>query len=107
LRRPTLGTAAPPRARHFHHDPELRRRAELAVPPRPAKPRGASEAQRVHQAVKQLKPAPRPSGLRNAIEENLLFISSMLLFVGALGWCLLLYSEFRQSGLFATAPAST
>jgi hypothetical protein len=57
--------------------------------------------------VKQLKPAPRPSGLRNAIEENLLFISSVLLFVGAVGWCLLLYSEFRQSGLFAAAPAST
>ena len=31
----------------------------------------------------------------------------MLLFVGTVGWCLLLYSEFRQSGLFAAAPAST
>ena len=141
-RKPALGLGAAPRARHFHHDPELRRRAELTVPrpPTPPPPREARQGQFKHGQVKpgqvkpgqvkpgQVKPSQvkpgqfkpgevkrarfqasprpvaRPSGLRSGLEENLLLISAGLLLVGALGWTLLVYDEFRQSGLFAPEP---
>jgi hypothetical protein len=149
---PGLGVA--PRARHFHHDPELRRRAELTVSraqvaaprqreaqpspfnkdqvrlgqfkPSQPKPRKVDQDpfdpdrfdqgrfDNVHfrqaepghaRSQARSRPVARPGRLRSALQENLLLISSGLLLVGALGWTLLVYDEFRQSGLFAPAPA--
>ena len=40
--------------------------------------------------------APRPHSLREALERNLFRISVGLFVGGAVGWCLLLYNEFRS-----------
>ncbi len=48
-----------------------------------------------------------PNALRSALDtiaRNLLLISTILLFLGSIGWCVLLYGQFRQSGLFAARP---
>jgi hypothetical protein len=48
-------------------------------------------------------PARRNGALRNLIEEHLFQISVVSLLVGAVGWGLLLYNEYRSA--FSTAPA--
>jgi hypothetical protein len=50
------------------------------------------------------RPARRSGTLRNAIEEHLFQISVASLLVGAVGWGLLIYNEYRS--LFAAAPVS-
>jgi hypothetical protein len=107
VRRPAIGTAAAPRPRHFHHDPELRRRAETA--PRLPAARPPLEHKRARHDVPR-RPVAHRSALQNAIEaveRNLLLISAVLLFVGSVGWCALLYGEFQRSGLFAAPPAAS
>ena len=47
-------------------------------------------------------PLARFNTLRDAFERNLLQISAALFFVGAVGWCWLIFNEFRSSW---SAPA--
>jgi hypothetical protein len=103
-RRPPVGSGAVPRARHFHVDPELRRRGEPVAPPAmPA--RVLDPAKRVRYQPRR-KPALRRGTLWNAVEQNLLRISCIFLAVGSVGWGLLLYNELSSSGLFGPAPNS-
>jgi hypothetical protein len=82
LRKPVQTGAALARDRRFHGDPTVGRRLQQAgariVPPR-KKP-----------------PAPIVT-LREAIERNLLQISAVLFFIGSVGWCWLIFNEFRAS----------
>lgn len=75
----------------------MRRRVE-PVAPRRAPPRRLPVTR---------KPASRSSAFRTLLEQNLLPISSALLLVGVTGWGLLLYGEFRASGLIGAAPGSS
>jgi len=43
------------------------------------------------------RPKPRPGKLRQVIEHNLLQLSAIMLFVGAIGWCCFFYSQFRSA----------
>ncbi len=52
------------------------------------------------------KPAQQKKALRDALERNLLQISAALFFVGSVGWCWLIYNEFRSSILVAPAEAA-
>jgi hypothetical protein len=49
------------------------------------------------------KPAPRASVLREKLERNLFQLSAALFVVGALGWSLLIYNQFRPSTAFGPA----
>ena len=103
-RRPPVGSGAVPRTRHFHVDPELRRRGEFGAPSAtPARVPGAANRPRYEPSR---QPVSRPQALWNVIERNLLQISGVLLIVGALGWGLLIYHELFSSGLFGPAPRS-
>jgi hypothetical protein len=46
---------------------------------------------------------PRVSTLREKVERNLLQISAALFFVGSVGWCWLVFNEFRSPVLVAPA----
>jgi hypothetical protein len=95
VRRPVSGSGGAHVARHFPLDSQLRRRVE-PVAPRKAPPRRVPVTR---------KPVSRASALRALFEQNLLSISAALLLVGVTGWGLLLYSEFRASGLIGTGAA--
>jgi hypothetical protein len=103
-RRPPVGSGAVARARHFHFDPELRRRGEPVLPSAlPA--RAPSTARRVRYAPSR-KPVSPPKALWTIIEQNPLAISVVFLIVGSVGWGLLLYNEISSSGLFGLTPHS-
>jgi hypothetical protein len=105
-RRPVSGVGGVSRARHhpenFHPDPQLRRRVEPALLQRTATAR-SSQFQRTRF---DFRPAPHATGLKGVLEQNLLLISAVLLFVGTIGWCLYLYDEFRSSVMHAQSPQS-
>ena len=94
-RRPAVNTVAAQRTRHLDLDPEGRRRREPSVA-RNASIRSHLERGYIR-AETRSKPRPRPSGLREVIEHNLLQISAILLFVGSVGWCCFFYSQFRPA----------
>jgi hypothetical protein len=107
-RRPVSNAGGPLRAHRFHPDqfqpePDLRRRVETAAVPRPA------PAARIHptggRVRHDFRPAPQVVGLREVVQRNLLTISAALLFVGAIGWCLYIYDEFRTSVFHASPDA--
>ena len=103
-RRPPVGSGAVPRARHFHVDPELRRRGEPVAPSAvPARAPGAAKRARYEPSRKSVS---RPRALWDLLEEHLLPISGAFLLVGSVGWGLLLYNELFSSGLFAPGPGS-
>ncbi len=52
------------------------------------------------------KPAKRLSELRDGLERRLLHISAILFFVGSVGWCWLVFSEFRTPILVSPAEAT-
>jgi hypothetical protein len=89
VRRPVTGAGGAHIARHLPLDSELRRRVE-PVAPRKAPPR---------RVLVTRKPVSRAGALRGLLEHNLLLISSLLLLGAVTGWGLVLYSEFRASGL--------
>lgn len=90
LHKPATSAVGIARARHFHGDPTVGRRLERA---------GG------HVRVPATrKPASRFNTLRDAVEHNLLQISAVLFFVGAVGWCWLIFNEFRSSW---SAPTSS
>jgi len=104
FRQPAAAAAAISRARHFHSDAQLRRRFE---------PAGASKASppvQVARARARLEPArkpqPRTNTLRDTIERNLLQFSAVLFFVGSVGWCWLIFNEFRSTILVTPAQAA-
>jgi hypothetical protein len=103
-RRPPVGSGAVPRARHFHADPELRRRGEPIAPV--AVPARVLDASKRARYEPRRKPASRPKALWNVIEQNLLQISCVFLVLGSAGWGLLLYNELSSSGLFGGTPNS-
>ena len=82
FRIPAAGAGTVARGRRFHGDPTVGRRLE--------------QAGRIRiQAAR--KPAPRFNTLRDAFERNLLQISAVLFFIGTVGWCWLIFNEFRSS----------
>jgi len=83
LRKPATGAVTAARGRRFHGDPTVGRRLEQA-------------GGRIRVPAER-KPAPRFNTLRDAFERNLLQISAVLFFVGTVGWCWLIFNEFRSS----------
>ncbi len=104
FRRPAAGAAAIARARHFNTDPIVRRRLEHTGP-RVAPPRSPPETGRVRLEASG-NPARRISDLRQRLEHNLLHISAALFFIGSVGWCWLVFNEFRSTALVTPAAAS-
>ena len=92
--------AAPVRVRHAAIDHHVIRRRPEYVAPRtpPARPLFESSGDRLSSARSEAgrRTAPRPHSLREALERNLFRISVGLFVGGAVGWCLLLYNEFRS-----------
>jgi hypothetical protein len=73
-----------------------------------APPRSILDSGRLR-GIADAKPAKRGSRLRelrDRLERNLLHISAALFFVGSVGWCWLIFSEFRASVLVAPAAAA-
>lgn len=103
FRKPASNGAAAARARHFNLDENARRRFESrdVYPP-------ALRAQREGGRVRSDsgRTAPRTGGLWNAFERNLLQISAVLFFIGSLGWCWLIFSQFRSPVIVEPAEAS-
>jgi hypothetical protein len=104
FRRPATGAAALSRARHFHLDAQLRRRFEPAGASK-ASPPGHVAGGRIRLEPAR-KPGRRTSTLRDKLERNLLQISAALFFVGSVGWCWLIFNEFRSTVLVAPAEAA-
>jgi len=95
--------AAGQRTRSYKFDPDVRRRVDL-TPSGTTPQRGLLEANRIRPSSPRL--LRRKSPLRNAIEERLFLISAISLAVGAVGWGLLFYNEYRS--LFSEpAPVAT
>lgn len=90
---------ATPQVRHLHPDQVVRRRVDPAkvnaTPPRKAHEQ-AYELLR-QQVAHARQAATRPGILRDAFDRNLLHISAALFFVGSVGWCWLVYSQFRAA----------
>jgi hypothetical protein len=100
-----MGTAATPRARHSVADAQVRRRLEPASA-RIAPSRNQFETGRPQSKFAR-KPASRTKVLRQRLERNLLQISAAVFFFGALGWCWLIYDEFRSSTPVAAVQATS
>jgi hypothetical protein len=98
LRRPAIGAAVAPRARHFPANPTVGRRLEQAATR--IAPRDGTRSQLGR------KPARRIRVLRDRLERNLLQISVALFFIGSVGWCCLIFNEFKSSGLVEPAQAA-
>jgi hypothetical protein len=102
--------AAPVRHAAIDHH-VIRRRPEYVASRTPAaRPLFESKVDRFGHARAEAapRPAPRPQSLREVLERNLFRISIGLFVGGAVGWCLLLYNEFRSptsSNAGATAYA--
>ena len=92
------------RARHFSLDAKLRRRVDHPGA-RVAPARGHFEGGHARSEFGR-KPTQQKNALREALERNLLQISAALFFVGAVGWCWLIYNEFRSPVLIAPAEAA-
>jgi hypothetical protein len=104
----TVDATAVHRVRHLHPDVGVRRGVEPVVA-REGSARGRSEDSRTphhypRRPTPRDLPAPRSNATRTA-KPNLLQISAVALFVGCVGWCLLLRNDLQSSVL--TAPAST
>ena len=104
IRRPAAHAAQVARARHFTTDLAVRRRLELTAP-RIAAPRGQIEIRRVHLRPAGKKPARHLGELRDRLERKLLHIAAILFFIGSVGWCWLVFSEFRSPILVSPAEA--
>jgi hypothetical protein len=105
IRRPATGTAPLPRAHHFSAETAIRRRLEH-IGARIA-PSSHTDAGRTRVQIKTTtKSARRFDELRDKIEGNLLHISAALFFIGALGWCWLIFNEFHSSGFVSQASAA-
>jgi hypothetical protein len=104
FRRPATTAAAVSRARHFHVDAQLQRRFEPAGASKASPPSHAATGRIRLEPVRQ--PAPRASTLREKVERNLLQISIGLFFVGSVGWCWLIFNEFRSTVFAAPAQAA-
>jgi hypothetical protein len=99
--------AAPVRTRHFAVDANVRRRPDHSGT-RVAAPRPHDVGRTQFKPVK--KPVRRVSVLREKLERHLFQTSTALFVVGAIGWCLLIYNEFRSPpsvGLGGTVYAVT
>ncbi len=83
------------RARHFHADPTVGRRFEQAAK-RLVKLKQSDSLRSPGPALR--KPAGRFAEIREQVERNLLHISAVLFFVGSVGWCWLIFTEFRSPG---------
>jgi hypothetical protein len=120
------------RARHVAVEPAVRRRLEHAgqrvltprnhtetlrgrvetLRGRNETPRNRIDSPRVHTEPQRnrlqpsRKPARRLSDLRDGLEQRLLHISAILFFVGSVGWCWLVFSEFRTPILVSPAEAT-
>jgi hypothetical protein len=120
------------RTRHVVVEPAVRRRLEHAgqrlAPPRGhvetlrghvenlrghiGAPRGHIETPRSHfenprsRFQPSKRPARRLSELRDSLERRFLHISAILFFVGSVGWCWLVFSEFRTPILVSPAEAT-
>ena len=89
-----------PRTRHL--DAELERRwLEPAGPRRAAGRRPLEGAHVTHFARRSVS---RKSAFWGVLERNLFLISAILLLAGAVGWCLLTYSEIRSSVMAVASP---
>jgi hypothetical protein len=92
----------PARAGLFAAEPACRRRIENL---RVALTRSRFETVRVRLQLRK-KPARRRIDIRDNFERRLLRISTILLFVGSLGWCWPVLSELRSLILVSPAEAS-
>jgi hypothetical protein len=93
------------RARNIASDyPDVRRRVERSAV-RGVGAHGRFDAGHVR-FEHHRRPTPRKSALRSLVERNLLAFSATVLFVGAMGWCLPIYSELRLPNLIA-GPGSS
>ncbi|HUZ31308.1 MAG TPA: hypothetical protein VMV19_04265 [Xanthobacteraceae bacterium] len=90
LRKPATGAVGVVRARHFHGDPTVGRRLERAG--------GHVRSPVTRQPVRNF------NTLRDVFERYLLQISAVLFFLGTVGWCWLIFNEFRASW---SAPAGS
>jgi hypothetical protein len=85
----------------------VRRRVEPAGPriaPRPQPPRSADNIRVRFDA--RVPPAGRIGRLVKRLELNLLHISAALFFIGSVGWCCLVFSQFRSTPLVTPAAAA-
>lgn len=96
VRRPPTNAAPLGRARPFNPDENIRRRFESADA-RPAALRARLEVGRVQSESRRT--ARRTGGFWDTFERNLLQISAVLFFVGSVGWCWLIFSQFRSPTL--------
>jgi len=89
---------APVRVRHAAADHHVRRRPEYVVPRTAlARPHLENGRDRLNSVKpKTVRPLAPRAGLREALERNLFRISVGLFLGGALGWCLLIYNQFRS-----------
>jgi hypothetical protein len=105
VRRPATRVAAVARAREFRPNTTVRRPREHAGL-RNHPPRSHFPGHRAHFALGS--GWPQPLGvLKDHVERNLLQISAALLFVGAAGWCCLIYNQFQSPVLVTPAAAYT
>jgi hypothetical protein len=85
-------------------DAQLQRRFEPAGASKASPPSRAATGRIRLETVR--RPAPRTSALREKVERNLLQISVGLFFVGSVGWCWLIFNEFRSTVFAAPAQAA-
>jgi hypothetical protein len=90
----------PPRARYFAAYTTFRRRLKNSSL-RAALSRSHFEAGRV-----RFQPSKKPARRLDRLERKLLRISAILFFVGSVGWCWLVLSEFRSPIFVSLAEAS-
>ncbi len=98
--RPVTVPAGASHAHHFASDSKVRRRLDhasgrLGPSPRPLAG-GARSAQTGHLAL-------RARGLKDALVRNVLQISAALFLVGCVGWCWIIYQQFRAPSPSAVA----
>ena len=102
FRRPATVAVAVRHARYSNSDAKLRRRSEPGARIAPA--RGHIEGGRGRFEPGR-RAAQRAGVLGSMLERHLFQISAALFVVGAVGWCWLIYGEFRSSVLVAPAAA--
>jgi hypothetical protein len=111
------------RAHHFSAETAVRRRLEhtgARIAPSSHTEPGRTRVQRppVHRTLvahvlaqhallaRSAKASPRVGALRDRIQGNLLHISAALFFIGAVGWCWMIFNEFHSPNLVSPASAA-